>query len=251
LIISSNSNLIASYDAVRAAAEAASNAAANTGTKTTDNSNIIPTIEEGSSIPKSKKTSMVKDGLVGNGVYGNGWILMKDTEWTNKTTPYNGTSYRQIVKDGKSYYIKDEDKNHYKTIFGTYYVYSGTQLYQLKSLKTGGYTGAWQNGSQESNGRLAMLHQKELVLNETDTANFLSAVDIVRQLDDSLVLLKNNGMTKILNAMANKVDTIENGQNIEQNVVINADFSGVRDAQEIVEAIDMLENLASQKINKS
>ena len=44
----------------------------------------------------------------------------------------------------------------------TYYVdrYYPITKYKLESLDTGGYTGAW-----GPNGRLALLHQKELVLN--------------------------------------------------------------------------------------
>jgi hypothetical protein len=41
-------------------------------------------------------------------------------------------------------------------------------------FNTGGYTGAW--GSE---GRLAMLHEKELVLNQDDTKNLLETVDVV------------------------------------------------------------------------
>ena len=42
------------------------------------------------------------------------------------------------------------------------------------------YTGSWNGPDLEENGRLAFLHQKELVLNASDTENFLSAVDMVR-----------------------------------------------------------------------
>lgn len=42
---------------------------------------------------------------------------------------------------------------------------------------TGGYTGAW--GPE---GRLAMLHEKELVLNADDTKNILSSVEIIREI---------------------------------------------------------------------
>jgi len=46
----------------------------------------------------------------------------------------------------------------------------------IDSLDTGGYTGEWGDS-----GKLAMLHQKELVLNPVDTSNILAAVDLVRQ----------------------------------------------------------------------
>ena len=46
---------------------------------------------------------------------------------------------------------------------------------------TGGYTGQWGN-----EGKIAMLHEKELVLNKTDTQNILDAVSIVRNLTSGL-----------------------------------------------------------------
>jgi hypothetical protein len=42
-------------------------------------------------------------------------------------------------------------------------------------FKSGGFTGAW--GPE---GRLAVLHEKELILNKQDTENFLIATDILR-----------------------------------------------------------------------
>jgi hypothetical protein len=46
---------------------------------------------------------------------------------------------------------------------------------------TGGYTGEW--GKE---GRLALLHEKELVLNKNDTSNILDAVKISRSVDDKI-----------------------------------------------------------------
>ena len=66
--------------------------------------------------------------------------------------------------------------------------YSNTINFDLKgfggagagrSFDTGGYTGEW--GPE---GRLAMLHQKEIVLNAHDTENFLAAIGIVRDISD-------------------------------------------------------------------
>jgi hypothetical protein len=48
---------------------------------------------------------------------------------------------------------------------------------QYVSLDTGGYTGEW--GPE---GRLAMLHQKEIVLNARDTENMLAMTQIVRDI---------------------------------------------------------------------
>jgi hypothetical protein len=51
----------------------------------------------------------------------------------------------------------------------------------LKSFDTGGYTGEW--GPE---GRLAMLHQKEIVLNAHDTENLLTAVSMIREISSQL-----------------------------------------------------------------
>ena len=50
----------------------------------------------------------------------------------------------------------------------------------LSMYDTGGYTGNWKS----SEGRLAILHQKELVLNEDDTDKMLKTVDIVRNISN-------------------------------------------------------------------
>ena len=77
---------------------------------------------------------------------------------------------------------------------GTYYKDEWDYLDQMDAYNTGGYTGVfadtglytgeWDGGSVRRNGRLAWLHQKELVLNAHDTENFLDAMNIVRQLDN-------------------------------------------------------------------
>jgi hypothetical protein len=52
---------------------------------------------------------------------------------------------------------------------------------------SGGYTGDWSDtGMDAKGGKLAILHQKELVLNQEDTANFLDAIKIVRDIQSSM-----------------------------------------------------------------
>jgi hypothetical protein len=53
----------------------------------------------------------------------------------------------------------------------------------FQAFDTGGYTGSW-----GSSGRLAMLHQKEIVLNAHDTENFLAAINIVRDIVSAIDL---------------------------------------------------------------
>lgn len=135
------------------------------------------------------------------------------------------------------------------------------ELNKSKKLDTGGYTGAfqyadtgmytgqWANGSVRANGRLAFLHQKELVLNAHDTENFLQAVDIVRNLNESLDLGALSMSKGLGNITARGLDQ-NTTQTIDQNVSIKAEFPNVQDRNEIEEAFNNLINKASQYANR-
>lgn len=112
--------------------------------------------------------------------------------------------------------------------------------YKKKTVKydTGGYTGAW--GSE---GKMAMLHEKELVLNKVDTANILQAVDIVRTLSSDLAALQNAATASSSNALIGNAPK----ETIEQNVKIEASFPNVTNSNEIEQAFNNLVNLASQR----
>jgi hypothetical protein len=60
---------------------------------------------------------------------------------------------------------------------GGYDYYYQKALELAKSYDTGGYTGKW-----GPDGRMAVLHEKELVLNKEDTENFLTATSILREI---------------------------------------------------------------------
>ena len=116
---------------------------------------------------------------------------------------------------------------------------------QIKGYDTGGYTGNWGNG-----GRLGILHEKELVLNSSDTENILSAVEVIRSMD-SLVNGLNQSMFARLAGMAinmgGNIPVPGNSDNIvQQDVRITAEFPGVRDSKEIENAFNNLVNVASQ-----
>ena len=111
---------------------------------------------------------------------------------------------------------------------------------QISGYDTGGYTGAW--GPE---GKLAILHQKEIVLNEEDTQNLLSSVELLREINtmlDTKALIASLGMIDLkaftVNTEADKV--------LQQEVTIHADFPNVTDHNEIELAIDNLINAASQ-----
>ena len=109
---------------------------------------------------------------------------------------------------------------------------------------TGGYTGMW--GPQ---GKWALLHEKELVLNKADTSNILDAVKISRGVDDKIsdmIAFTNNSLRDLISYV--KLPIFET-QPIEQTVQIQAEFPGVTDQYEIQEALSNLSNDASQYLN--
>lgn len=115
---------------------------------------------------------------------------------------------------------------------------------KIVSYDTGGYTGEWAGGSKKENGKLAMLHQKELVLNEQDTANFLTAIQITRGMSGVLESVANK-MASIGSTFSSNVANTSNG--IQQQITINADFPDATSATEIEEALLSLVNRASQQ----
>lgn len=143
------------------------------------------------------------------------------------------------------------------------------QTLKIKEYKTGGYTGSWAGGSDVKGGRLAFLHQKELVLNEKDTENYLKAVQEMRKVQAEL---KDSSTSSIIGTMFKAIgDTISDkirsyqdaanrvgGRNefgfdldsgIVQHIIINADFPDATQANEIQRAFDQLIGMAAQKAN--
>lgn len=151
----------------------------------------------------------------------------------NSYGQYDWSSKEAMVKDfqEQGVWISDEKAN------SLWDKYSST----TKKYDTGGYTGEW-----GQDGRLAVLHQKELVLNASDTANMLDIVnvvrDIVRQIDAQA--LYSRGRRFDLPRIETRAETLE------QNVHIEANFPNATSHQEIEQAFDNLINLASQYANK-
>ena len=116
---------------------------------------------------------------------------------------------------------------------------------------TGGYTGEW----GDNNGRLALLHQKELVLNAQDTENILEAVHIMRGISDTIF----SGIAKSLDSAGAASIALLGSQlsgvglpsaqstDLEQHVTIEqVNFPNVSSAREIEEAFENLVNDAAQ-----
>ena len=124
---------------------------------------------------------------------------------------------------------------------------------RVSRFDSGGYTGDW--GSE---GKLAVLHQKELILNQEDTKNMLAAVLSIRELAPSIIAEMRARISGASNASQALFGSRYSGQfadfsrkatELAQNVSINADFPGVRDAIEIKEALESLVQTSAQRIN--
>jgi hypothetical protein len=151
------------------------------------------------------------------------------------TSGYTGTSSTTSS-------ISDEDKT--LKVIGTIIKKNTT------GLASGGYTGEFEGG------KLAILHQKELVLNEDDTSNILSAVNAIRDLEPALLTaiasaLDNNASAG-MGLMAAKLGTVSasgSSGSLEQQVHIEATFPSVTSANEVEEALKSLVNDAVQYVN--
>ena len=134
------------------------------------------------------------------------------------------------------------------------YYYSGRagELYNTDSWSwgydTGGYTGTWSDKTDEpKNGKLAYLHQKELVLNESDTQNILDAVSLVREFTKQL---KSNSLSSLFDSLGSNYTKKDNEQTVKQDVHITAEFPNVNSASEIETALESLNQRAYQYVQK-
>ena len=121
-------------------------------------------------------------------------------------------------------------------------------------LATGGYTGDWDS----QDGRLAFLHQKELVLNATDTENMLSAVNAIRDIaglnqsiSETIASSIGQLIMGAINAGGANISTINNSSGDTSNNTFNitAEFPNANDVQTIKDAILSLPNIASQYVH--
>lgn len=154
----------------------------------------------------------------------------------------NGTRMRSFVP-GSTYTVMNFDDD--EVMIGRNGVVTGwVKKTDLVGFDTGGYTGSW-----GSYGKMAMLHEKELVLNEGDTSNFLASMEVLERI---LEVIDLQSMNAQLGGLLNTPSFGNNGtsQTVEQNVHIEASFPGVSDRNEIEEAFNNLINTASQYANR-
>ena len=173
---------------------------------------------------------------------------------TLSTSATNSSNY-SFVSIGTGYL---GDKNNPVPIWrldykkgNTKYTAGYTKTNKWTSYDTGGYTGAWANGSKQ--GKLAFLHQKQMVLNAKDTKNFLSAVKIAR---GAISAAHDLGSAVLNNVIAGRglsnIDTSRtNTSNMNQSITIHAEFPNANSIQTIQAALEGLPNKATQYANKN
>ena len=114
----------------------------------------------------------------------------------------------------------------------------------LPAFKSGGYTGEW-----GPSGRLAIIHEKELILNQNDTNSLINIIREYGKLKstnmDILSLSFNDIITKF-KSIINKINLNDQNQVAAQQVSIEASFPNVSVASEIEDAFNDLLNRAAQ-----
>ena len=168
------------------------------------------------------------------------WLDGDASGWGNN--PTRASRLKEKGVEGAQAYINAHGAN--GDIYADWVSKKGQlRKYYYGSFDTGGYTGEW-----GLDGKFAMLHEKELVLNKDDTAHFLQAIDIVRQISELIdlnALSSAGGLSSLLAATASS-----SSQKLEQQVTIHAEFPNVTDKDQITEAFTDLVNLASQYANR-
>lgn len=129
---------------------------------------------------------------------------------------------------------------------------TGAKIGPVASMASGGYTGTWNNSTGNKEGRMALLHEKELVLNKDDTRNILEAVNIQRKMVNSMSG-RNEGTRNIIRHQTSNKKYITNNESkqiIETSPVINANFPDVRDSAQIERAFEGLFAKATTFVGK-
>lgn len=179
----------------------------------------------------------VKDKKTGQAVNGQGVKI----SWAGDKYTQGYTATYDVV-NGK---MITEGKNAVGTGIGgtntNEYTEKDLEWLRKNKMATGGYTGEW----GDSSGRLAVLHEKELVLNSDDTANILSAVDMIRSISNAIDLNALAAGAVFAGRGAAVVSSFGN-DTLEQNVHITAEFPSVSDHNEIEEALNSLVERAAQ-----
>ena len=202
----------------------------NGGTSTSSSVNGI--LEKGDRITLAKKTNIYK--------YDSKKKKFTDTKKdAAKNKEFN---VAEVKKVGNTEYAKISSKDN---------KWVKKSAINTTSFDTGGYTGDWKS----SDGRLAFLHKKELVLNAKDTENMLKMLDISRSMTSVMSSVSNKIKDMIyqidkanyIRNMNSRAQLQDISNQLEQKVHIEATFPNVSQSHEIEDAFNNLINIAAQR----
>ena len=196
----------------------------------------------GGTISHSDMVQLVYD--IGRGVYDNNPVRRKQVE-----AKYPG-AYSQAQSILNRAIAQDEYNYRHN---GTAWRKTIEKLVSAAGFDTGGYTGEFDNA------KLAFLHEKELVLNQEDTKNILSAVSAMRALGPEFIAsiesaLDNNVLSAkglMASRLGNNTQVAPANDTIEQRVIIeHVEFPNVTSSDEIQDALRSLVDDAAQWANR-
>ena len=104
----------------------------------------------------------------------------------------------------------------------------------IATFDTGGYTGSW----SDAEGRLAFLHQGELVLNQE------------RSMANAINSIASGEINSLMSGASGLLGGINNTEQLDQNVHIEANFPNVTQHTQIEQAFENLVNMASMRASK-
>lgn len=196
----------------------------------------------GGTISHSDMVQLVYD--IGRGVYDNNPVRRQQVE-----AKYPG-AYSQAQSILNRAIAQDEYNYRHN---GTAWRKTIEKLVSAAGFDTGGYTGEFDNA------KLAFLHEKELVLNQEDTKNILSAVSAMRALEPEFIAsiesaLDNNALSAkglMASRLGNNTQVAPANDTIEQRVTIeHVEFPNVTSSDEIQDALRSLVDDAAQWANR-
>lgn len=231
-------------------------------------------------VSELKKNTKISDESIRN-IYANN--KTEKEQWKAVATTISNL-YQADVNSGFKTYTKqtgvsanytssDVGESNFKENFVKKYYYSKPYLsdkdiHRIRTnssrFATGGYTG----DNVPASGALAVLDNKELVLNEDDTANMLKMIYAVRDMQNKVSTNTNSSsildglnidgiikqiMQTTVQSFTAAAASISNfniskePQDINQNVSISANFPNVQNHNEIELAIQNLTSIAAQK----
>jgi hypothetical protein len=134
--------------------------------------------------------------------------IKQDTPFMKKKSDGTYEATGRVLEKGSIWKAYGVDSENGVYNVGAGFVTSDPKFTKYQKFDTGGMTPSW--GSQ---GKFAMLHEKEIVLNKQDTANFLKAIDITRSITS---LIPKLSIPKLLNPNHSQPNVINMNVHIDK-----------------------------------